>query len=129
MGRVPERVAFQFTFLFRRDGSRWSALACEVDVASCGKTLREAREALQDAVELYVSYMVENGMRDRIARRVPQEEVAAFLAAAKTRPTIERHTMIAVLHPASPRGEMEAEFIPTELQSADCQLPSAVLVA
>ena len=129
MKRASDKLAFQFTFLFRREGSQWSALACEVDAASCGKTLRDAREALQEAVALYVSYLLENGMRDQIARPVPQEAKDEFIGEATGRAQVERHTMIAAPHPTGSGKEVEAEFVPTELQSTLCHLLGASLQA
>lgn len=36
-----------------RDGDQWTALALDVNVASCGATLEEAHAAIQEALELY----------------------------------------------------------------------------
>ncbi len=36
-----------------RDGDQWTALALDVQVASCGATPEEAHAAIQEALELY----------------------------------------------------------------------------
>jgi predicted RNase H-like HicB family nuclease len=36
-----------------RDGDQWTALALDVEVASCGDTPEEAHAAIQEALELY----------------------------------------------------------------------------
>jgi len=118
MGQTAERLAYPFTFLFRREGKQWSALACEVDVASCGDTLEEAREGLKEAVELYISYMLENGLRDKVARPVPREDLAEFCSGKHE---VEYYAMIVDLVPRPAPHLLEMQFVRSELAPADCR--------
>jgi len=45
---------YTFTALIRKEGSRYSSLCLELDVASCGDTLEEAMLELKKAVKLYL---------------------------------------------------------------------------
>jgi predicted RNase H-like HicB family nuclease len=119
--RYDERIAYQFTFVSRREGSQWSSLACEVDVASCGDTLDAAREALKEAVGLYVAYMIGNGMRESVARQVPEAALQEFTAdRAGGDLVVERLTMLVLLRQAPAPLEVATEFVPTELASMVC---------
>jgi predicted RNase H-like HicB family nuclease len=118
MRQKPERLAYPLTFVFHMEGDQWAALACEVDVASCGSTLDEAREMIKEAVELYVSYLLEHDRREDIARPVPAEALQEFVDDGDTPPTVESHTLLVTLTP-----EIQMEFIPTGL--APCQLIAA----
>ncbi len=120
MGQKAERIAYPLTFLLRREGGQWSSLACEVDVASCGETLEEAREGLKEAVGLYISAMLEEGKRDSIARPVPQDALREFMAEGDEAPRIEYYTLIVV-----PVPDMEMEFVPSELAPAGSSLAAA----
>ncbi len=117
MNAASERVAFPLTFLFRREDDQWVSLACEVDVASCGETLEAARDGLQDAVELYVSYMLQNGMRESISRPVPKDLLTEFASEAADSLQVERHTLLVLLQAAP-----EMEFIPTGIGPTVCDL-------
>ncbi len=115
MGQQAGRLVYPLTFVFKQEDDQWSALACEVDVASCGDTLDEAREGLKDAVELYLSYMLENGFRDKVARPVPQQDLVEFCAGERI---VEYYAAIAELVPISP---LRLELIRSELEPADCR--------
>jgi predicted RNase H-like HicB family nuclease len=110
VARGVERIAYPLTFLFRQEGEEWSSLACEIDVASCGGTLEEAREGLKEAVELYVSHMLEQGMRDRIGRPVPEEALREFMSEGEGPPRTEYHTLLVTL-----AAVPEMEFVPSEI--------------
>ena len=119
MGQKAERLAYPLTFVFMQEGDQWSALACEVDVASCGETIDEAREGLKDAVELYISYMLENGLRHQVARPVPPQDWVEFCG--KSQPTIEYHTLILDLLCAGPTPQLsEIAFVRSEVTPAYC---------
>jgi predicted RNase H-like HicB family nuclease len=118
VGETAERVVYPFTFLLKRGDNEWSALACEVDVASCGSSIDEAREGLKEAVELYLSYMIEHGLRDEVARSVPPKDLAEFCQGEHT---VEYHALIVdiVARPAVHLTRME--FVRSELAPADCR--------
>ena len=118
MRQKPVRIVYPLTFVFKREGRLWSALACEIDVASCGKNLAEAREGIKEAVELHLSYMLEHGLRDKIANPVPAEALREFMELGDAPPTIESHTLLVTL-----TSEIQMEFVPTAL--APCQLIAA----
>jgi predicted RNase H-like HicB family nuclease len=110
MRQKSERIAYPLTFLLHPEGDQWAALACEVDVASCGDSLDEARGMLKEAVELYVSYLLEHGRRDDIARPVPAEALQEFVEDGDLPPTVESHTLLVTLTP-----KVRMEFVPTGL--------------
>lgn len=118
MGQKAERVVYPFTFVFAREGTEWSALACEVDVASCGGSIDEAREGLKEAVGLYVSYMIENGLRDELARPVSKEELAEL---CRGEHEVEYHAMIVDILPRPAPQPVSMEFVRSGLTPADCR--------
>ena len=63
---------FEFTGAILRDGKAYSALCLELDVASQGKTAREAKNLLSEAVTLYLETCFENGLP--YLRPVPPDE-------------------------------------------------------
>jgi predicted nucleotidyltransferase/predicted RNase H-like HicB family nuclease len=87
-------IALPMTFLLKQEDDQWAALAPEVAVASCGKTSTEARRALKDAVETYVSCMVAEGRPDAIWRHMPQEQVDDFKAEPAGRTLEERQVLL-----------------------------------
>jgi predicted RNase H-like HicB family nuclease len=120
MSMEQTRVAFPFTFLFKREDGVWAALACEVDVASCGDTLDEARKALKDAVELYVVTMLEEGGEDRISRPVPRAALAEFMGDDPQAVTVEHLTMIAQLAGVPLARVTGIEFVRSMVAPVDC---------
>lgn len=79
MNIAMKQKALRLTCLIRREGSQYSSLCLELDVASCGKTKEEAFEGLKAAVETYVGYLVEEGRESEISRPVPQDAIREFL--------------------------------------------------
>jgi predicted RNase H-like HicB family nuclease len=63
---------FEFTGLIFRDGNFFVSLCLEVDVASQGRTVREAKRMLAEAVTLYLETCFENGIPH--LRPVPSED-------------------------------------------------------
>ena len=53
---------FEFTGAVLRDGRLYSSLCLDLDVASQGKTPREAKKMLAEAVTLYMETCFENGI-------------------------------------------------------------------
>ena len=63
---------FEFTSAILRDGNWFVSLCLDVDVASQGRTLREAKAMLADAVALYLETCFENNAP--YLRPVPRED-------------------------------------------------------
>lgn len=59
----------KLTAILEREGDSYVALCPEVDVASQGQTLDEARANLKEAVELFF----ESASEDEVAERLPSE--------------------------------------------------------
>ncbi len=55
-----------FTALLQREGDGWVALCPELDVASQGGTIEQARGNLREAVELFLESATEAEMRQRL---------------------------------------------------------------
>lgn len=76
------------TCLVKRESNQYVSLCVELDVASCGKTKREAIEGLKNAIEAYIEYM-SSEMRDKeIYRPVPLHALRNFLFSVKNEPVI-----------------------------------------
>ena len=73
------RKILKLTCLVKREGSQFSSLCLELDVASCGRTKEEAIDGLNAAIETYVNYQAEQGRHTEIYRPVPQEAIREFL--------------------------------------------------
>ena len=64
-----------FHILIEKEGGLYSALCLELDVASQGETIEEAKRNIREAVELYLESVVEAGEEDEfIPRPAPSEE-------------------------------------------------------
>lgn len=63
---------FEFTGAIFKDGKWYVSLCLELDVASQGRTIREARKMLADAVSLYLETCFESNLP--YFRPVPKEE-------------------------------------------------------
>ena len=68
-----------FTGAVMRDGKHYSSLCLDLDVASQGKTPREAKKLLAEAVTLYLETCFENGIP--YLRPVPATEDPRYHAA------------------------------------------------
>jgi predicted RNase H-like HicB family nuclease len=121
VGQTPERVLYPFTFIFKQEDSAWCALACEVNVASCGNTPDDAREGLKEAVELYLSYMIEHGRRDEIARPTPKEDLAEICQGDYV---VEYYAALVDIT-TQPVFHLGTEFLRSELTPANCDLALA----
>lgn len=68
--------------LIEKENGFYSALCLELDVASQGETIQEAKKNLQEAVELYLEDVIEsNEEKDFIPRPAPRAEWIEFLKA------------------------------------------------
>ena len=68
----------EVTCFLKREGSQYASLCVELDVASCGRTKKDALDGLKRAVETYIEYMVSKGREKEIYRPVPMNELKAF---------------------------------------------------
>ncbi|MBM3237826.1 hypothetical protein FJZ31_16175 [Candidatus Poribacteria bacterium] len=68
-----------FTCLVKKEGNQYASLCIELDVASCGRTKKEAIEGLKNAIEAYLEYMISAEKEDEIYRPVPMKELKDFL--------------------------------------------------
>ena len=73
-----EQNSFRFTGAIFREGKWFVALCLEVDVASQGGTVREAKKMLAEAVTLYLETCFEDGIPH--LRPVPRDEDPRFNA-------------------------------------------------
>jgi Uncharacterised protein family (UPF0150). len=69
----------KITGLIKKEGNQYASLCVELDVASCGKSKKEALEGLKRAIETYIEYMVSEGRQKEIYRPVPMDELKEFL--------------------------------------------------
>ena len=67
------------TCLVKKEGSQYVSLCVELDVASCGKTKKEAMEGLRNAIEAYLEYMTSQNCGEEIYRPAPMDELRNFL--------------------------------------------------
>jgi len=66
--------------LIEKEEDLYSAICLELNVASQGKTIEEAKKNLQEAVELYLEDVIESGdEQDFIPRPAPMEEWLKFI--------------------------------------------------
>ena len=64
MGTIP------FTAIIEREGDGFVALCPELDVASQGQTIEEARHNLREAIELFLEYASEAEIAERLREEV-----------------------------------------------------------
>ena len=69
----------ELTCFIKREGNQYASLCVELDVASCGRTKKEALDSLKDAIETYIEYMISEGQKKEIYRPVPMSELKQFL--------------------------------------------------
>ena len=68
--------------LIEKENGLYSAVCLELDVASQGKTIQEAKKNLQEAVELYLEDVLESKEeKDFIPRPAPRSEWIKFFKA------------------------------------------------
>lgn len=69
----------EVTCFVKKEGNQYASLCVELDVASCGRTKKDAIDSLKCAVETYIEYMVSEGREKDIYRPVPMNELKSFL--------------------------------------------------
>jgi predicted RNase H-like HicB family nuclease len=67
------------TCFVKKEGNQYASLCVELDVASCGKTKKDALDGLKRAIEAYIEYMLSEGRQKDIYRPVPMNELKTFL--------------------------------------------------
>ena len=68
--------------IIEKENSLYSALCLELDVASQGKTIEEAKKNLQEAVEVYLEDVIQSDEgKDFIPRPAPRAEWIKFFKA------------------------------------------------
>jgi len=72
-----ENSTFVFDAIIIKENDGYSSLCLNVDVASEGDTMKEAKMNLKEAVTLYLETSIENNLP--IIRPVPEEENPATL--------------------------------------------------
>ena len=100
MEEAIERVAFPLSFLLKRERDQWAALSAEVTVSSCGDTLGDARQALKDAIETYVVYMINERRMDEVYRPLPESDITDFLTDPPGEHIEEAHILLVELRDA-----------------------------
>jgi predicted RNase H-like HicB family nuclease len=63
----------QLTAIIRREGDRFVALCPEIDVASQGDSIEEARNNLQEAIELFLECASSSEIEQRLCENVVTE--------------------------------------------------------
>jgi len=69
----------EVTCFVKKEGNQYASLCVELDVASCGKTKKEALDGLKRAIETYIEYMISEGRDNEVYRPVPMNELKQFL--------------------------------------------------
>ena len=82
---VPHVTRAELTAVIERDGDGFVALCPEVDVASQGSTVQEARANLQEALELFFEMASESEISRRLRSEVYVTRV--HVSAPTSRPT------------------------------------------
>ncbi len=85
---------FTFNSLILKEGKSFTALCLDLDVASQGNTIQEAKEALVEATALYVESAIESNLP--IIRPVSPEEDPRHLAPKDVVETFSLKVNIAV---------------------------------
>jgi len=68
-----------FTFLVKKEGNQYASLCIELDLASCGRTKKQAVEGLKNAIEVYLEFMTSENRENEIYRPVPMKDLKDFL--------------------------------------------------
>ncbi len=69
----------EVTCFIKKEGNQYASLCIELDVASCGRTKKDALDGLKRAIETYIDYMVSEGRQKKMYRPVPMNELKTFL--------------------------------------------------
>ena len=69
----------EVTCFIKKEDNQYASLCVELDVASCGRTKKDALDGLRRAIEAYIEYMIDEGKGSKIYRPVPMNELRKFL--------------------------------------------------
>ena len=69
----------EVTCFIKKEGGQYASLCVELDVASCGRTKKDALDGLKRAIETYIEYMISEGRKKEMYRPVPMNELKQFL--------------------------------------------------
>ncbi len=69
----------EVTCFIKKEGNQYASLCIDLDVASCGRTKKDALDGLKRAIETYIDYMVSEGRQKKMYRPVPMNELKTFL--------------------------------------------------
>jgi len=69
----------EVTCFIKKEGNQYTSLCVDLDVASCGRTRKDALDGLKRAIETYIEYMVSEGREKEMYRPVPMNELKTFL--------------------------------------------------
>lgn len=71
---------FIFHGIIQKEEDRYTAICLELDIATEGDSLEEAKHNLREAVEGYIESVIEEGEEEEfIPRPVPEEVVVGYL--------------------------------------------------
>jgi predicted RNase H-like HicB family nuclease len=70
----------QFTSIIQRDGDWYVSLCPELDIASQGKTVEEARRNLTEAIELFFEVASPNEVQERLHPEVFVTQIGVAVA-------------------------------------------------
>ena len=115
---MSAKCAVPLTVLYAQDGDAWVVLACELSVVTQGDSVEQAREMLKEAVEVYVSAVVELGQISELARPVEPEYLAEYFAGEGV--ITEYHSLLMTVE-AEPAPKVVAlEFVPSAVAPFCC---------
>jgi predicted RNase H-like HicB family nuclease len=60
----------EVTCFVKKEGNQYASLCVELDVASCGRTKKEALDGLKRAIETYVEYMISEGRDNEVLTKL-----------------------------------------------------------
>jgi len=55
------KITLELSIFVRKEGNQYASWCPELDVASCGDTMEEACNSLDDAIDLYLDTLAEEG--------------------------------------------------------------------
>jgi predicted RNase H-like HicB family nuclease len=61
---------YQFTAIIEREGSGYVSLCPELDIASQGDTVEDARKNLAEALELFFEHAMESEIKERLHNEI-----------------------------------------------------------
>ena len=75
-------IVLDLIFVVKREGSQYSALCLDLDIAACGDTEGQSIDVLKSLIEDYVMHMAAEGREDQLRRPVSPEALREFLSSS-----------------------------------------------